>query len=136
MMRGQSSSERKLVTVLVADTVGSTALAETMDPEEWTGIMFDAHELMKRSIHQFGGTVAQFTGDGLIAFFGAPRTHEDDAVRAGYAALELQKSLQTFGAELVRAKRVPHFRIRTGLHTGMVVVGDVGNARHSEYLAV
>lgn len=124
------------MTVLVADTVGSTALAETMDPEEWTAIMFEAHERMSRAIHEFGGTVAQFTGDGLVAFFGAPRAHEDDAVRAVYAALELQKSLQAYGGELLKAKRVPHFRIRTGLHTGMVVVGDVGNAQYSEYLAV
>ncbi len=133
---GKSPSERKLVTVLVADTVGSTALAESMDPEEWTGIMFEAHERMKKAIHAFGGTVAQFTGDGVIAFFGAPRTREDDAVRAVYAALELQKSLKEYGDGLVKKKRVPHFEIRAGLHSGTVIVGDMGNAQYSEYLAV
>ena len=87
MLRTPLSSERKLVTVLVVDTVGSTALAGSMDPEEWTAIVFDAHEILKNTIHQFGGTVAQFTGDGVIAFFGAPHTRQDDAVRAVRAAL-------------------------------------------------
>lgn len=135
-MRALSSSERKLITVLVIDIVGSTALAETMDPEEWTGIMFAAHERWKQAIHRFGGTVAQFTGDGLIAFFGAPRLREDDAVRAVYAALEAQLSIQEYERELIAAKRAPHFRARVGLHTGMVIMGDVGNAQYSEYLAV
>lgn len=131
-----SSSERKLITVLVVDIVGSTALAESMDPEEWSGIMLGAHERMKHAIHQFGGTVAQFTGDGLIAFFGAPKTREDDAMRAVSAALELQKTVEAYEQELIRTKRVSAFQARVGLHTGEVVIGDVGSAQYSEYLAV
>lgn len=135
-MRAQTPSERKLVTVLVVDTVGSTALAETMDPEEWSAIVVGAHERMTMAIHKFGGTVAQFTGDGLVAFFGVPRTREDDAVRAVQAALELQDRIGVYEKELVTAERVPQFRVRVGLHTGMVVVGELGNAQFSEYLAV
>jgi class 3 adenylate cyclase len=135
-MSSQGSAERKLVTVLVVDTVGSTALAESMDPEEWTGIMFEAHERMKRVIHRYGGTVAQFTGDGVLAFFGAPRTREDDAVRAVMAGLDLQQELGQYESELLAARRVPHLTMRIGLHTGTVVVGDVGNALYSDYVAV
>lgn len=135
-MRGSTPSERKLVTVLVVDVVGSTSLAERMDPEEWSAIVMGAHELMTKAVHRFGGTVAQFTGDGLVAFFGAPRTREDDAVRAVQAALELQDRIGAYEKELVTANRVPQFPVRVGLHTGMVVVGEVGNAQYSEYLAV
>lgn len=136
MMRASTPSERKLVTVLVVDVVGSTALAERMDPEEWSAIVMGAHELMTKAVHMFGGTVAQFTGDGLVAFFGAPRTREDDAVRAVQAALELQNQIGAYEKELVTAKRVPQLPVRVGLHTGMVLVGEVGNAQYSEYLAV
>ncbi|HZQ06410.1 MAG TPA: adenylate/guanylate cyclase domain-containing protein [Anaerolineae bacterium] len=135
-MIAPTTSERKLVTVLVVDTVGSTALAATMDPEEWSGVMLGAHERMTQAVHRFGGTVAQFTGDGLIAFFGAPRTREDDAIRAVQAALEIQKTLGEYERDLINAKRVNQFQVRVGLHTGIVVVGDVGNAQFSEYLAV
>lgn len=136
MLRGLAESERKVVTVLVVDTVGSTALAEKMDPEEWTNIAFGAVQLMNDAVHRFGGTVAQFTGDGIIAFFGAPIAHEDDALRAVQAGLALQASISAYAQRLITSQRVEQFQVRAGLNTGMVVVGDVGNTQFTEYLAI
>lgn len=136
MIRTQVPSERKLLTVLVVDVVGSTALAETMDPEEWTGIVFGAHERMTAAIHRAQGTVAQFTGDGLIALFGTPRTREDDAVRAVRAALDIQKLVADYERELIAAHRLPHFAVRIGLHSGIVLLGDASRAQYSELVAV
>lgn len=136
MFRGLAEGERKVVTVLVVDTVGSTALAEKMDPEEWTNIAFGAVQLMSEAVHRFGGTVAQFTGDGIIAFFGAPTAHEDDALRAAQAGLALQASITAYAQRLIASQRVDEFQVRVGLNSGMVVVGDVGNTQFTEYLAI
>jgi len=135
MARTTGEGERKLVTVLVVDIVGSTALAERMDPEEWTNIVFGAHQRMSDAVLQFRGTVAQFTGDGLLAFFGAPLSREDDALRATQAGIAIQSAIAEY-AQLIKTKQIDHFDVRVGLHTGMVIVGAVGNAQYTEYLAV
>ncbi|MBI4316120.1 MAG: zinc ribbon domain-containing protein, partial [Chloroflexi bacterium] len=127
--------ERKLVTCLFADVVGSTALAEDMDPEDWTAIMNRAFDVMTRAIYAYEGTVARLMGDAILAFFGAPVAHEDDPERAVRAALDMIASVDEYGQELKQNFGI-EFRIRAGLNTGPVVVGDVGTDLKYEYTAM
>jgi len=127
--------ERKLVTILFADVVGSTHLAEKLDAEEWKELINGAFESMTAPIHRYEGTVAQFLGDGFLAFFGAPVTHEDDADRAVRASLDLIEAAQAYAKD-VRERAGLDFAVRVGIHSGPVVVGAVGTDLHYEYLAV
>src|SRR4030065_2719101 len=86
----QIDGERKRVTILFTDIVGSTSLAEKMDPEEWKEIVSTAHQRISQMVYKYEGTIAQLLGDGVLAFFGAPVTHEDDPIRAVHAALVSQ----------------------------------------------
>jgi ribosomal protein L40E len=92
--------ERKQVTVLFADVIGSMELAEQSDPEEWRRIMDRYFSILCQGVHRFECTVDKFTGDGIMALFGAPIAHEDHARRACYAALHLQRELAAYGAQL------------------------------------
>lgn len=134
--RKQIEGERKLVTVLFTDIVGSTALAEKLDPEEWGEIVSSAHQLVSQAVYRYEGTIAQLLGDGVLAFFGAPITHEDDPVRAINAALDLLGTLGDLQGELEAKYRLEHLEMRVGLNTGLVVVGNIGTDMHMEYLAV
>lgn len=127
--------ERRVVTTLIADVVNSTALSSSMDPEDWTGIMNRAFDLITTAIYRYEGTVARLMGDALLAFFGAPIAHEDDPERAVRAALDLVDALQQF-AEEIRAQYGIDFAIRVGLNTGRVVVGRVGSDLVYEYTAM
>jgi class 3 adenylate cyclase len=86
--------ERKQVTVLFADVKGSMDLAEQLDPEEWHGIMDHFFAILSEGVHRFEGTVNQYTGDGIMALFGAPIAHEDHAQRACWAALHLRDEVR------------------------------------------
>lgn len=130
----QSEGERKPVTILFTDIVGSTSLAEKLDPEEWREIVSGAHQRVSTAIYRYEGTVAQLLGDGVLAFFGAPITHEDDPLRAVRAALDIQDAIDEYAAELKNV--IGGFQMRIGLNTGVVVVGSLGSDMHLEYLAV
>jgi len=134
--RGHAEGERKLVTALFTDIVGSTALAERMDPEDWRDIVTGSHQRVSDAVYKYEGTIAQLLGDGVLAFFGAPIAHEDDAERALHSALEILEAMRRYAAELRRARNIPDFQIRIGLNTGLVVVGNIGSDLHMEYLAV
>jgi len=134
--RKQIEGERKLVTILFTDIVGSTALAERLDPEEWGEIVSGAHACVSQAIYRYEGTIAQLLGDGVLAFFGAPLAHEDDAERAVRAGLDILASAQEYAAELHAKKRIDDFQMRVGLNTGLVVVGSIGSDLHMDYLAV
>jgi class 3 adenylate cyclase len=127
--------ERKLVSILFADVVGSTQLAENLDAEEWKELINGAFDRITAPIHRYEGTVAQFLGDGFLAFFGAPVTHEDDADRAVRASLDLIDAARAYGKD-VRERAGLDFAVRVGIHSGPVVVGAVGTDLHYEYLAV
>ncbi len=130
------AGERKIVTVLFLDVVGSTALAENMDPEDWTLIMNRAFDLLSPVIiKKYEGAIARLLGDAILAFFGAPIAHEDDPVRAVRAALDLLDASRQYAAE-VRAQHGIEFAVRVGLNTGPVVVGDVGSDLKFEYTAM
>src|SRR5262249_50345453 len=94
--RSALEGERKQVTVLFADVKGSMELAEQLDPEEWHRVMDRFFQLLAEGVHRFEGTVNQYTGDGIMALFGAPIAHEDHAQRACYAALHLPEQLTSY----------------------------------------
>ena len=127
--------ERKQVTVLFADVMGSMELAERTDPEAWRRLMDSFFAILSEGIHRFEGTVDKFTGDGIMALFGAPIAHEDHAQRACYAALHLQGELAAYAAELRRSEGV-NFSVRIGINSGEVVVGSIGENLGMDYTAV
>jgi class 3 adenylate cyclase len=135
MRAARLAGERKVVTALFADVVGSTALAEQFDAEDWTAIMNRAFDLFSPAIYHYEGTIARLLGDALLAFFGAPVAHEDDPVRATHAALDLLAAAHEYAAELRQTHGI-EFAVRVGLNTGPVVVGDVGSDLKYEYTAM
>ena len=129
------AGERRVVTVLFADVVGSTALAERVDAETWMAIMNGAFERITPAIYRYEGTIARLVGDGLWAFFGAPVAHEDDPLRAVRAGLELVEAARGYAEEMRRAHGID-FAMRACLNTGPVVVGAVGDDLKYEYTAM
>jgi class 3 adenylate cyclase len=133
--RSALEGERKQVTVLFADVKGSMDLAEQVDPEEWHKVMDRFFAILSDGVHRFEGTVNQFTGDGIMALFGAPIAHEDHAQRACYAALALQADLRRYANEL-RLEKGLNFSVRMGLNSGEVVVGKIGDNLRMDYTAL
>ncbi|MBI1817393.1 MAG: AAA family ATPase [Deltaproteobacteria bacterium] len=133
--RGALEGERKQVTVLFLDVVGSTPLAERIGPEEMHGIMDRCFRLLAEEVHRYEGTINQFTGDGIMALFGAPIAHEDAPERAVRAALGMQAALRRYGDELERERGID-FRMRIGINTGPVVVGKIGDDLRMDYTAI
>ncbi len=129
------AGEKRMLTVLFVDVVDSTSLAEELDVEDWTGIMNRAFEHMAGPIQQYGGTVSRLLGDALLATFGAPVAHEDDPVRAAFAALDILKNIEAF-ARGIKTEHGIDFAIRGGINTGLAVVGDIGGDRLHEYTAM
>jgi class 3 adenylate cyclase len=135
MRTARLTGERKPVTALFADVVGSTAMAEQMDPEDWTAMINEAFDLMSRAVFRYEGTIAQLQGDAMLAFFGAPVAHEDDPERAILAALDMLDATAEFAAQL-KASQGIEFRIRAGINSGPVMVGNVGSDLRYEYTAL
>ncbi len=125
------NAEHRLVTILFADVVGSTALTNEVEAETSRLIFDRCLRMMSQSVEEFGGTVARLMGDGLLAFFGAPRSHEDDPERAALAALDIHDVIDRYGEEL----DIP-LQVRVGINTGKVVMGEVGGETLSEYTAM
>jgi len=130
----KDDAERKQVTVLFADVSGSMDLAEQEDPEEWREIMQRFFSMLAETVTRFEGTVDKFTGDGIMAIFGAPVAHEDHARRACYAALQMLDDVAEYAAELRRAKGL-NFSTRIGINSGEVVAGAIGGG-DSSYTAI
>ncbi|HUS13437.1 MAG TPA: adenylate/guanylate cyclase domain-containing protein, partial [Chloroflexia bacterium] len=129
------AGERKVVTALFADVVGSTALAEQLDAEDWTAMMNRGFDRLSPAVYHYEGTIARLLGDALLAFFGAPVAHEDDPVRAVRAALDLLAAARAYAEEVHREHGI-EFALRVGINTGPVVVGDVGSDLKYEYTAM
>jgi len=111
------------VTILFADVTGSTALGERLDPEAMRHVMGRYFDRAREVVERHGGTVEKFIGDAVMAVFGIPQVHEDDAVRACRAACQIRKALQELNEELERTRGVAVL-VRMGLMTGQVVAGD------------
>src|SRR5262245_53696412 len=132
--RSALEGERKQVTVLFADVKGSMDLSEQVDPEEWHKILDRFFTILSEGVHRFEGTINQYTGDGIMALFGAPLAHEDHAQRACYAALHLQQELRRYADEM-RVEHGLNFFVRMGLNSGDVVVGKIGDDLRMDYTA-
>lgn len=128
-------AERKQVTVLFADVNGSMDLSEGQDPEQWRKIMQRFYSLLADAVTRFEGTVDKFTGDGIMAVFGAPLAHEDHAQRACYAALQMLDDTAEYAAELRRGLGL-NFSARIGINSGEVVAGAIGQGEGGEYTAI
>jgi predicted ATPase/class 3 adenylate cyclase len=117
-----SNAERRQVTVLFCDLVDSSGLAEALDPEDYRKVLLPFHSACKAAVERFGGRVSQYLGDGVLAVFGHPHAHEDDAVHATRAALLILTRVQTIA--LPAQAPTQHLAVRIGIATGLVVVGD------------
>jgi ABC-type transport system substrate-binding protein/class 3 adenylate cyclase len=127
--------ERKVVSALFADIVGSTALGEHLDPEEVKLVVGDAIGRIVREIEELGGHVKDLAGDGVLAFFGAPVSFEDDAERAVRAGLRIAEEMRRYATEVEQAWGVEGFGVRVGVGTGPVVLGEIGSGSRVEYAA-
>ena len=124
--RPQDSAERRHVTVMFSDLVGSTALSARMDPEDLREVISAYQKSVAETVQRFGGFVAKYMGDGVLVYFGYPQAHEDDAERAVRAGLEL---IAAVGA----LKSHAPLQTRVGIATGLVVVGDlIGSGASAE----
>ena len=132
--RSSIEGERKLVTVFFADVANYTSITEKLDPEEVHQIMDGCFKILMDEIHKYEGTINQFTGDGVMALFGAPISHEDHAQRACHAALSIQSALVSYGEKLKEEYGID-FKMRVGLNSGPVVVASIGDDLRMDYTA-
>ena len=127
--------ERRIVTMLFCDVKGSTAMAESLDPEEWAEVMNGAFEYLISPVFRYEGMIPRLMGDAILAFFGAPIAHEDDPERAVRAGLEMVAGIRGY-RERIQRERGLDFDVRVGINTGLVVVGEVGTDLRLEYTAM
>ena len=128
LRHGESADERKLVTILFCDISGFTALAEKQDPEEVRELINACFDQLVPVVQKYGGTIDKFIGDEIMALFGAPVAHEDDAERALRSALEMGEALAAFN----RA-RGTLLGLHFGINTGLVVTGEIGGKNRRDY---
>ena len=128
-------AERRQLTVLFCDVVGSTALSAHLDPEDLREVIRAYQRTCGEVIQRFDGYMAQYLGDGLLVYFGYPQAHEDDAQRAVRTGLGMVAAMGTLNTRLVQDKGV-RLAVRIGIHTGLVVVGEMGSGDRQEHLAL
>jgi class 3 adenylate cyclase/tetratricopeptide (TPR) repeat protein len=128
-------AERRQLTVMFCDLVDSTALARQLDPEDLREVVRAYQDTCAKVIARFEGHIAQYLGDGLLVYFGYPLAHEDDAQRAVRAGLGMIEALGQLNTRLTQERGV-QLAVRLGVHTGLVVVGDVGGGTRQEQLAL
>ena len=128
-------AERRQLTVLFCDLVDSTILARQLDPEDLRAVVRAYQDTCAKVIARFEGHIAQYLGDGLLVYFGYPLAHEDDAQRAVRAGLGMVEALGQLNTRLMQERGV-HLAVRLGIHTGLVVVGEVGGGTRQEQLAL
>ena len=136
----RETAERRQLTVMFCDMVGFTVLSERLDPEELRELIRAYQDTCAEVVGRLEGHIAQYLGDGLLVYFGYPRAHEDDAQRAVRAGLEIVTALRTRGLSPVRGNEqvilTQRLQVRIGIHTGTVVVGEMGGAGRREQLAL
>jgi class 3 adenylate cyclase len=125
-----------MVTILFCDVVGSVALAEHLDPEEFLEIINGAFATLTPCVMRHGGTLARLIGDACLAFFGEEATREDDPERAVRAALEMVGAAHAYGEQLARERGITGFAVRVGVNTGLVIVGAIGTNDRFEFTAM
>lgn len=135
--RDKIEGERKQVTVMFCDMVGFTALSEKLGPEEAYNVMDQVYQILIHKVHDYEGTVNEMTGDGIMALFGAPIALEDAPQRALRSAMSIHREMIRFNEKVKQEKGgLPPIQMRIGIHTGLVVVGTLGNDLRVEFKAV
>jgi serine/threonine protein kinase len=133
------AAERRQLTILFCDLVDSTTVAGQLDPEDWREVVLAYHATCTGVISRYAGHTAQHLGDGLLVYFGYPAAHEDDAQRAVRTGVEILAALAPLNARLLSSiqARLPHpVQVRIGVHTGVVVIGEIGSSDKREMLAL
>src|SRR5215813_4327600 len=128
-------AERRQLTVMFCDLVESTKLASQLDPEEYRDMVRAYQRACTEIVQRYDGHIAQLLGDGLLVYFGYPQAHEDDPQRAVRTGLGILAAMGDLNTRLQQAKGI-HLALRLGLHTGLVVVGEMGGAGRQEQLAL
>jgi class 3 adenylate cyclase/tetratricopeptide (TPR) repeat protein len=134
--RDKIEGERKQVTVMFCDMEGFTSLTERFGSEEMYSMMDEVYEILIHKVHDYEGTVNELIGDGIMALFGAPIALEDAPQRAIRSALAIHREINKFSGQLKSEKRMPSIKMRIGIHTGLVVVGILGNDLRVQFKAV
>ena len=124
-------AERRQLTILFCDLVGSTELSQRLDAEQYRNLVRAYQSICEAIITRYEGHVAQYLGDGLLVYFGYPQAHEDDAQRAVRTGLGIVEAMDTLNALLAQHRGV-RLAVRLGIHTGLVVVGEIGSAGRQE----
>jgi class 3 adenylate cyclase len=130
-----AEAERRQLTVLFCDLVGSTQLSGQLDPEDLRAVVRAYQEAAAAVIQQYEGHIAQYLGDGLLVYFGYPLAHEDEARRAVHTGLGLVQAIAALNTRLTAQYSI-QLAVRLGIHTGPVVVGVMGGAGRHEHLAL
>jgi class 3 adenylate cyclase/predicted ATPase len=130
-----AAAERRQLTVMFCDLVGSTDLSQRLDAEDLRSVVRAYQEAASQAIDRYAGHIAQYLGDGLLVYFGYPQAHEDDAERAVRAGLEILTALRTLNGTLEPTYGI-RLAARVGIHTGPVVIGEMGGGARSEVLAL
>jgi len=126
-----AKAERRILSVIFCDIVGATALSEAIDPEDMRELLSSYHDTCSQVVQAFGGFLAHLLGDGVVIYFGYPKAHEDDEIRAVRCAMAIQEAVKDLGP------RIRHpYEIRIGIHRGRVVVGSLGGASGLESVAI
>jgi len=128
--------ERRVVTALFADLVGSTSLGERLEPEELKLVVGEAVARIVAAVEAYGGTVKDLAGDGVLALFGAPVAHEDDPERAVRTGLRIVDDIEAFAREVSDAWGVDSLNVRVGVNSGPVVTGTIGAGKRVEFAAM
>src|ERR671915_837373 len=129
----KDTAQRRHMTALFCDLVGSTPLVQQLDAEDFRDILGDYQRACVRAIERFDGYTARYVGDGIVAYFGFPRAHEDDAQRAVHAGLGILEELVALNEDLGDRLGIS-LQVRIGLHTGVVIVGEMGGGeRRSQH---
>ena len=134
--RDEMREQRRVITALFADTVGSTALGERLDPEDYRDIVGGCVARMIRVVERFEGAVKDLVGDGIVALFGAVAGYEDDAQRAVLAGLDIIEEIAIYASEVVHDFGVEGIGVRVGIQSGRAIVGSIGAGGKVEYGAM
>jgi len=133
--KGSLPSERSEATIIFIDIRGFTKLADQLDPEKATEIINNIFEPIVGLIDKYGGSINKFLGDGLMAIFGTPFSHEDDPERAARASLEIMKSIEENG-KIKIGNKVKNLKARIGINTGLCISGEIGSASRKEFTVI
>ena len=132
---GTPAAERRQLTVMFCDLVDSTSLSRRLDPEDFREVIRAYQATCAEVIQRFDGYIAQYLGDGLLVYYGYPHAHEDDPQRAIHTGLNIIEAMGTLNARLEQERGV-WLAVRVGIHTGLVVVGEMGSGDRHEWLAL